>query len=183
MQNKSIDEFLLINAKNNYSRRVTCYLCECPKYQWAIIRDFGEFICRGCLNFEGPDRIHTVLETVRGKKRSYSNRHLTPPAIPNESAKEIPIIKTNSNNSIPVTPAHNNQTSTDISKPIPHSPSATLPPLQKPSVYNKKGIFKPRAHGLSHSNISDAIQLNNGTEPIDCSDSDNNKPETLLLTQ
>ncbi|PIC25757.1 hypothetical protein B9Z55_018567 [Caenorhabditis nigoni] len=49
--------------------RQQCYLCDLPRWPWAIINEYIEPVCRGCVNYEGSDRIELVLEEARQQKK------------------------------------------------------------------------------------------------------------------
>lgn len=41
--------------------QMRCFLCDTPKQDYSLIRSFSQLVCRGCLNYEGPERVETLI--------------------------------------------------------------------------------------------------------------------------
>lgn len=56
--------------KSENPMRIQCFLCELPRSPWALVFDFSVPVCRGCVNYEGADRIEQVIQWVGAQKRA-----------------------------------------------------------------------------------------------------------------
>ena len=66
-------------APPSMTQRQFCYLCDLPRMPWALLYEFSELVCRGCVNYEGIDRIESVLDSARYlKNQIQSSKKLFP---------------------------------------------------------------------------------------------------------
>ncbi|XP_014217864.2 interferon regulatory factor 2-binding protein-like, partial [Copidosoma floridanum] len=88
-------------------KRTQCYLCDLPRMPWAMIMEFSEPVCRGCVNYEGADRIDMVLETARQLKKAHG---FQPDARPTGPAKAYRSTASHAE--------HNGQAGLDVLQPM-----------------------------------------------------------------
>ena len=103
--------------------REQCFLCECPRMPWTLLKEFSEPICRGCVNYEGSDRIEFIISQTRKLKNNVPTTPTTSKAAAISGTVQNPFF---SKNIAAVNPLQ-------VQKSAPTTPQDKLPMLPKMS--------------------------------------------------
>ncbi|KAI6185366.1 IRF-2BP1-2 domain-containing protein [Aphelenchoides besseyi] len=132
MSTPTIQTNSLPNSRSSAPKQ-HCYLCDLPRMPWAMCNDYLEPVCRGCVNYEGAEKIEVVIENARRMKQAHtlgssldsmlstpnSNATATSPsAVSNNNNPKMKSMMISKPESAAVTPASNISTSHGMPPPV-----------------------------------------------------------------
>lgn len=156
-----------------YSAREQCFLCDLPKMPWTILKEFKEPICRGCVNYEGSDRIAALIHHAKQHRVDASDTSKacrTPKSLNTPKTPVTPLERM----AVSTTHPHPSQDGVFFKDPMP-SPAALLGRdlMPSPSIVASSSTFLtdfPKVYGTSAvvagSVLTSQPSLPNGPPPL-----------------